>query len=108
MGVLNGAAVESIELERVGELAPQLWATFGGLMGLFEKQAKKVNIANVTQAAGTTRSAWRETMIVQGANSIAVGSGDGSALGSGTGSKTASFAMAPIYAFGVSTITRLA
>jgi hypothetical protein len=108
MGVLNEAAVESIELEQVGKEIAMLWPTFRGLYNLFEKSAKKVNIANVTQAAGTTRSAWRETMIVQGASGISVGTGDGSALGSGTGSKTAAFAMAPIWAFNVTQYTRLA
>ncbi len=108
MPTLNEAAVESIELEQVGREIAILWPTFRGLYNLFSKSAKKVNIANVTQAAGTTRSAWRETMITQGASGIAVGSGDGSALGSGTGSQTASFAMAPIWAFNVTQYTRLA
>ena len=107
-GPLNEAAVESIELEQVGKEIALLWPTFQGLYNEFEKSAKKVNIANVTQAAGTSRSAWRETMIVQGASGISVGSGDGSALGSGTGSKTAAFAMAPIWAFNVTQYTRLA
>src|SRR5438067_1036322 len=108
MGVLNEAAVESIELEQVGKEIALLWPTFQGLYNEFQKSAKKVNIANVTSAAGTTRSAWREPMIVQGGSGIAVGTGDGSALGSGTGSKTASFAMAPIWAFNVTQYTRLA
>ena len=108
MGVLNEAAVESIELEQVGKEIALTWPTYRGLYNLFEKSAKKVNIANVTQAAGTTRSAWRETMIIQGGSGISVGTGDGSALGSGTGSKTASFAMAPIWAFNVTQYTRLA
>ena len=107
-GPLNEAAVESIELEQVGKEIALLWPTFQGLYNEFEKSAKKVNIANVTQAAGTSRSAWRETMIIQGASGISVGSGDGSALGSGTGSKTAAFAMAPIWAFNVTQYTRLA
>lgn len=107
-GPLNEAAVESIELEQVGKEIALLWPTFQGLYNEFEKSAKKVNIANVTQAAGTSRSAWRETMIIQGASGIAVGTGDGSALGSGTGSKTAAFAMAPIWAFNVTQYTRLA
>ena len=108
MPTLNEAATESIELEQVGKEIALLWPTFRGLYNLFSKSAKKVNIANVTQAAGTTRSAWRETMITQGASGIAVGSGDGSSLGSGTGSQTASFAMAPIWAFNVTQYTRLA
>ena len=108
MATLNEAAVESIELEQVGKEIVLLWPTFRGLYNLFEKSAKKVNIANVTQAAGGTRSAWRETMIIQGASGISVGTGDGSALGSGTGSQTASFAMAPIWAFNVTQYTRLA
>ena len=108
MGVLNEAAVESIELEQVGKEIALTWPTYRGLYNLFEKSAKKVNIANVTQAAGSTRSAWRETMIIQGGSGISVGTGDGSALGSGTGSKTASFAMAPIWAFNVTQYTRLA
>lgn len=108
MGVLNEAAVESIELEQVGKEIQMLWPTFKGLYNLLDKEAKKVNIANVTQAAGGTRSAWRETMLVQGGSGISVGTGDGSALGSGTGSKTASFAMAPVYAFNVTQYTRLA
>jgi len=107
-GPLNEAAVESIELEQVGKEIAMLWPTFRGLWNRFEASAKKVNIANVTQAAGTTRSAWRETMIIQGASGIQVGTGDGSALGSGTGSKTAAFAMAPIWAFNVTQYTRLA
>ena len=108
MAVLNEAAVESIELEQVGKEIALLWPTFQGLYNRLEKSAKKVNIANVTQAAGTTRSAWRETMIIQGGSGIAVGSGDGNALGSGTGSQTAAFAMAPIWAFNVTQYTRLA
>ena len=108
MGVLNEAAVESIELEQVGKEIAITFPTFQGLYNEFSKSAKKVNIANVTQAAGTTRSAWRETMIVQGGSGIAVGTGDGSSLGSGTGSKTAAFAMAPIWAFNVTQYTRLA
>jgi hypothetical protein len=108
MPTLNEAATESIELEQVGKEIALLWPTFRGLYNLFSKSAKRVNIANVTQAAGTTRSAWRETMITQGASGIAVGSGDGSSLGSGTGSQTASFAMAPIWAFNVTQYTRLA
>ena len=108
MATLNEAAVESIELEQVGKEIALTWPTFRGLYNLFEKSAKKVNIANVTQAAGSTRSAWRETMIIQGASGISVGTGDGSALGSGTGSQTASFAMAPIWAFNVTQYTRLA
>jgi hypothetical protein len=47
-------------------------------------------------------------MITQGASGIAVGSGDGTSLGSGTGSQTASFAMAPIWAYNVTQYTRLA
>ena len=108
MPTLNEAAAESIELEQVGREIALLWPTFRGLYNLFEKSAKKVNIANVTQAAGGTRSAWRETMITQGASGISVGTGDGSSLGSGTGSQTASFAMAPIWAFNVTQYTRLA
>lgn len=108
MATLNEAAAESIELENVGREIALLWPTFKGLYNELNKSAKKVNIANVTQAAGTTRSAWREPMIVQGASGIAVGSGDGSALGSGTGSQTAAFAMAPIWAFNVTQYTRLA
>lgn len=108
MATLNEAAVESIELEQVGKEIALTWPTYRGLYNLFEKSAKKVNIANVTQAAGTTRSAWRETMVIQGASGISVGTGDGSALGSGTGSQTASFAMAPIWAFNVTQYTRLA
>lgn len=108
MAVLSEAAVESIELEQVGKEIALTWPTYRGLYNLFEKSAKKVNIANVTQAAGTTRSAWRETMVIQGASGISVGTGDGSALGSGTGSQTASFAMAPIWAFNVTQYTRLA
>jgi len=108
MPTLNEAATESIELEQVGKEIALLWPTFRGLYNLFSKSAKKVNIANVTQAAGTTRSAWRETMITQGASGIAVGSGDGTSLGSGTGSQTASFAMAPIWAYNVTQYTRLA
>ena len=108
MATLNESAVESIELEQVGRELAILWPTFKGLYNEFQKHAKKVNIANVTQAAGGTRSAWRETMITQGASGIAVGTGDGSALGSGTGSQTASFAMAPIWAFNVTQYTRLA
>lgn len=108
MPTLNEAATESIELEQVGKEIAILWPTFRGLYNLFSKSAKKVNIANVTQAAGTTRSAWRETMITQGASGISVGTGDGSSLGSGTGSQTASFAMAPIWAFNVTQYTRLA
>ena len=107
-GPLNEAAVESIELEQVGREISLLWPTFQGLFNLFEKSAKKVNIANVTLAGTTTRSAWRETMIIQGGSGISVGTGDGSALGSGTGSKTAAFAMAPIWAFNVTQYTRLA
>ena len=108
MATLNEAAVESIELEQVGREIALLWPSFRGLYNLFSKSAKKVNIANVTQAAGTTRSAWRETMIIQGASGISVGTGDGSSLGSGTGSQTAAFAMAPIWAFNVTQYTRLA
>jgi hypothetical protein len=108
MATLNEAATESIELEQVGREISILWPTFRGLYNELQKSAKKVNIANVTQAAGTTRSAWRETMITQGASGISVGTGDGSALGSGTGSQTASFAMAPIWAFNVTQYTRLA
>ncbi|HXF12225.1 MAG TPA: hypothetical protein VN517_03670 [Terriglobales bacterium] len=107
-GPLNEAAVESIELEQVGKEIALTWPTFRGLYNELEKSAKKVNIANVTQAAGTTRSAWRESLIIQGASGIQVGTGDGSPLGSGTGSKTASFAMAPIWAFNVTQYTRLA
>ena len=107
-GPLNEAAVESIELEQVGKEIEILWPTFRGLYNEMEKSAKKVNIANVTQAAGTTRSAWRETMVIQGASGIQVGTGDGNALGVGTGSKTAAFAMAPIWAFNVTQYTRLA
>ena len=108
MPTLNEAATESIELEQVGREIAILWPTYKGIYNEFQKSAKKVNIANVTQAAGTTRSAWRETMITQGASGISVGTGDGSALGSGTGSQTASFAMAPIWAFNVTQYTRLA
>ena len=108
MPTLNEAATESIELEQVGREIAILWPTFKGLYNEFQKSAKKVNIANVTQAAGGTRSAWRETMITQGASGISVGTGDSSALGSGTGSQTASFAMAPIWAFNVTQYTRLA
>jgi hypothetical protein len=108
MPTLNEAGVESIELEQVGREIAILWPTFKGLYNEFQKSAKKVNIANVTQGAGGTRSAWRETMIAQGASGISVGTGDGSALGSGTGSQTASFAMAPIWAFNVTQYTRLA
>ena len=108
MATINEAATESIELEQVGREIAILWPTFRGLYNELQKSAKKVNIANVTQAAGTTRSAWRETMITQGASGISVGTGDGSALGSGTGSQTASFAMAPIWAFNVTQYTRLA
>jgi hypothetical protein len=107
-GPLSEAAVESIELEQVGKEIALTWPTFRGLFNEFEKSAKKVNIANVTLAAGTSRSAWRETMIIQGGSGIQVGTGDGSALGSGTGSKTAAFAMAPIWAFNVTQYTRLA
>ena len=107
-GQLNEAAVESIELEQVGREIALLWPTFQGLYNEFEKSAKKVNIANVTLGGTTTRSAWREPMIIQGASGISVGTGDGSALGSGTGSKTAAFAMAPIWAFNVTQYTRLA
>ena len=107
-GPLNEAAVESIELEQVGKEIALTWPTFRGLYNELEKSAQKVNIANVTQAAGTTRSAWRETMIIQGAAGIQVGTGDGTSVGSGTGSKTASFAMAPIWAFNVTQYTRLA
>ena len=91
MGTLNEAAVESIEIESVGKEIHLIWPTYQGLYNEFEKSAKKVNIANVTQAAGGTRSAWREEMLIQGGSGIAVGTGDGSALGSGTGSKTAAF-----------------
>lgn len=108
MATLNEAAVESIELEQVGKELALLWPTFKGLYTELSKSAKKVNIANVTAAAGTTRSAWREPMIIQGASGISVGSADASALGSGTGSQTASFAMAPIWAFNVTQYTRLA
>ena len=109
MATLNEAAVESIELEQVGKEIAILWPTFRGLYNLFEKSAKKVNIANVTNAGSTgTRSAWRETMITQGASGISVGTGDGTSIGSGTGSQTASFAMAPIWAYNVTQYTRLA
>lgn len=108
MPILNEAAEESIELEQVGKELAILWPTFRGLYNELSKSAKKVNIANVTQAAGTTRSAWREPMIIQGASGISVGTGDGSALGSGTGSQTAAFAMAPVWAFNVTQYTRLA
>jgi hypothetical protein len=107
-GPLNEAAVESIELEQVGKEIALTWPTFRGLYNELEKSAKKVNIANVTQAAGTTRSAWRESMIIQGASGINVGTGDGTPLLSGTGSKTAAFAMAPVWAFNVTQYTRLA
>jgi hypothetical protein len=108
MGAINEAAVESIELEQVGTELPMLWASFDGLYSELSKSAKKVNISNITTAAGTSRSAWREPMIIQGGSGISVGTGDGSALGSGTGSKTAAFAMQPIYCFGVTQYNRLA
>lgn len=108
MATLNESAVESIELEHVGKEIATLWPTFQGLYNEFSKSAKKVNIANVTSGAGTTRNAWREPMIIQGASGIQVGSGDGNSLGLGTGSQTASFTMAPIWAFNVTQYTRLA
>ena len=108
MATLNEAAVESIELESVGKELALLWPTFQGLYNRFEKSAKKVNIANVTSAAGTTRSAWREAMIIQGGSAIQVGTGDGNGMGSGTGSQTAAFAMAPIFAWNVTQYTHLA
>ncbi len=108
MATLNEAAVESIEIESVGKEIALTWPTFDGLYNLFEKSAKKVNIANVTQAAGTTRSAWREELLIQGASGIQVGTGDGNGMFSGTGSQTAAFAMAPIFAFNVTQYTHLA
>jgi len=109
MGVMNEAAVESIELEQVGKEIQLLWPNFRGLFNLLDKSAKKTNIANTTLGGDTPRSAWRESMLIQGASGINVGTGDGDAITvNGTGSKTAAFSMAPVYVFNTTVYTHLA
>lgn len=105
---MNEAAVESIELEQVGKELSILWPTFKTLYSEFKQSAKHVNIANVTNGGATTRPAWRESMLIQGGAPIAVGTGDSTSLLRGSGSTTASFAMQPVWMFGVTEITHLA
>ncbi len=105
---MNEAAVESIELEQVGKELAVLWPTFKTLYSEFKQTAKNVNIANVTNGGGTTRAAWRESMLIQGGAPIAVGTGDSTSLLRGSGSSTAAFAMQPVWMFGVTEITHLA
>ena len=59
MATLNESAVESIELEQVGRELAILWPTFKGLYNEFQKHAKKVNIANVTQAGSFEVAMYR-------------------------------------------------
>lgn len=102
------AAVESIELEEVSTLLPDLVPAFDSAYNMFKKRAKKVSIANVTAGGGTTRGAWRVPMIIQGGSPISQGTGDSTSLLRGTGSQTQSFALQPVWLFNVCEITHLA
>jgi len=105
---LNESAVEGIELEQFATEIPD--AIFKGTTGysLFKKKAHTVPIANVTNAGGTSRPAFRIPFRVQGGSPIAQGTGNGDSFYRGSGSQYVDFAVSPVFVYNVCEISWLA
>lgn len=107
-GEVVESAVEALEVDAFAKDIESL--IFQGTTGysLFKKRAKKVPISNITQAGGTSRPAFRIPFRPQGGSAIGQGTGDATSLLRGTGSSWDSFAISPVYTFGVCELTYLA
>lgn len=102
------SAVEAVELEAFSKDIPSLIPKGTTAYSLFKNRATTVPVSNVTQAAGTTRPAFRIPFRPQAGAAIQQGTGDASSLLRGTGSSWDAFALSPIFLFNVCEISYLA
>lgn len=102
------SAVEAVELEAFSKDIPSLIPKGTTAYSLFKNRATTIPVSNVTQAAGTTRPAFRIPFRPQAGAAIQQGTGDASSLLRGTGSAWDSFALSPVFLFNVCEISYLA
>lgn len=105
---LAEAAVEAVELENFAKGIPDLVFKGHTVYNFFKKGAKSYPTANITQAGGVTRPAFRVPVRMQSGAAIFQATGNGDALGRGTGSQWVSGDISPIGLFAGCEITYLA
>lgn len=105
---LAEAAVEAVELENFAKGIPSYVYKGRTVYNLFKKGAKSYPTANITQAGGVTRPAFRVPIRIQSGAAIFQATGNGDALGRGTGSQWIAGDLSPIGLFAGCEITYLA
>lgn len=96
MAVLE-AAVQGIELENWAKMIPDLVFQADCLYSRIKKAAKSYPSANITNAGGVGRPAFRVPMRVQSGSAIQQGTGNGDSLGRGSGSQWISGDISPVF-----------
>jgi hypothetical protein len=107
MAALVEAAVQGIELENWAKMIPDLVFKADTLYTRIKKAAKTYPSANITNAGGVGRPAFRVPMRIQSGAAITQGTGNGDSLGRGTGSQWVSGDISPIFLFNGCEITYL-
>jgi len=105
---LAEAAVEAVELENFAKGIPDYVYKGRTVYNLFKKGSKTYPTANITQAGGVTRPAFRVPMRIQSGAAIFQATGNGDALGRGTGSQWIAGDLSPVGLFAGCEITYLA
>jgi hypothetical protein len=102
------AAVESVELENFAKGIPDYVYRGRTVYNLFKKGSKTYPTANITQAGGVSRPAFRIPVRIQSGAAIFQATGNGDALGRGTGSQWIAGDLSPVGLFAGCEITYLA
>jgi hypothetical protein len=105
---LAEAAVEAVELENFAKGIPDYVYKGRTVYNLFKKGSKTYPVANITQAGGVSRPAFRIPVRIQSGAAIFQATGNGDALGRGTGSQWVAGDLSPVGLFGGCEITYLA
>src|SRR5262249_713854 len=105
---LAEAAVEAVELENFAKGIADYVYKGRTVYNLFKKGAKTYPTANITQAGGVTRPAFRVPMRIQSGAAIVQASGNGDGVGRGSGSQYIAGDLSPIGLFAGCEITYLA
>ena len=101
------AAVQGIELENWAKMIPDLVFKADTLYTRIKKAVKSYPSANITNAGGIGRPAFRVPMRIQSGAAIVQGTGNGDSLGRGTGSQWVSGDISPVFLFSGCEITYL-
>jgi hypothetical protein len=95
------AAVEGVELEAFATEIPSLIAKSNTLYSMAKDMFQKVPTSDITSAGGTARPSFRVPFRAQSGLAISQGTGNGDSLGRGNMSLWGSFALSPVFHYGV-------